>query len=164
VGSGWITGAGEPAAFQIGITAAPALELALHRHEKRRWLMPGEAGFAGFVEEARALADGAVLYRVVAPEDEVPRARVRFEADAVEVLLEDPARAFGREAAVIEVRGEQRTVRIGEPGRWAGRVGCGHTGCGRWHVPSVPEDGLWTLAFAVGVGNIACECWRLPWL
>lgn len=113
-GSGSITGAGEPAAFQIGITTAPALELALGRHERRREILPGEAGFCGLVEEARTLADGAPFYRIVSPEDEVPRACVRLEGGAVEVTLDDPARTFGRDEAVIEVLGERRVVKLGE--------------------------------------------------
>jgi hypothetical protein len=118
-GSGALTGPGEPACFQIGLTTAVALEIALARHERRRYVSPGDRGFEGAVEEARGLESGEVIYRVIEPEDEAPHARVRIAGDgSIEVLLDDPRRTFGRAEARIEVRGERRTVRLGEPVRF----------------------------------------------
>jgi hypothetical protein len=77
-GSGSLTGPGEPAAFLLGLSCAPVTELLLDRQERERLVTPRDAGFEGFVAEARALDTDALVYRVrAASGHEVPRTTLR---------------------------------------------------------------------------------------
>jgi hypothetical protein len=101
-GSGSLTGAGEPAAFLIGLSCAPVLELLLDRHERERFVTPRDARFEGFVGEARALGDDALFYRArAASGHEVPRVTLAARAGLLlpapgapaptyELALDDP--------------------------------------------------------------------------
>jgi len=123
LGSASLSGPGEPAAFQIGLTTALALEVLLDRHERDRFLLPGEKGFTGFVAEARTLEDGALFYRVEpACGDDVPRTRLERRADgSVSLLLDDPFGNYDLATARVSLPtlgvgvAKPVEVRLGEP-------------------------------------------------
>lgn len=62
-GSGSLTGAGEPAAFLIGLSCAPVAELLLDRFERERLVAPDHAAFSGHVLEARELLTDRLVYK-----------------------------------------------------------------------------------------------------
>ena len=76
-GSGSMTGAGEPAAFLIGLSCAPIAELLLDRHERERLVTDRDRAISGFVHEARELSSDRLLYRVARSERGfLPRTRL----------------------------------------------------------------------------------------
>lgn len=99
-GSGSLTGAGEPAAFLIGLSCAPVAELLLDRFERERLVGAAEPAFTGHVQEARALATDALVYRAArAHRGLVPRVRLAargggplLTAPGLELVLDDPWR------------------------------------------------------------------------
>lgn len=110
-GSGSLTGAGEPAAFLIGLSCVPVAELLLDRHERERLVRAAEAVFTGYVHEARELETDRALYRVKpVARGLVPRTRLATRdgaplraptAAGYELTLEAPFGDVG--AAPVEV-------------------------------------------------------------
>jgi hypothetical protein len=95
-GSGSLTGAGEPAAFLIGLSCAPVVELLLDRHERERFVTMRDHAFTGYVVEARELTTDRLLYRA-RPQalGMVPRVRLSstgplLTATSFELELDDP--------------------------------------------------------------------------
>jgi hypothetical protein len=109
-GSGSLTGAGEPAAFLIGLSCAPIAELLLDRQERERLVGAREAAFTGYVQDARELETDRPLYRVrPGPRGLLPRTRLATRdgaplraptAAGYELTLEAP---FGDVAGPVEV-------------------------------------------------------------
>lgn len=62
-GSGSLTGAGEPAAFLIGLSCAPVAELLLDRFERERFVSARDTSFSGHVLEARDLSTDRLIYK-----------------------------------------------------------------------------------------------------
>ncbi|MEZ6185399.1 MAG: trehalase family glycosidase [Planctomycetota bacterium] len=100
-GSGSLTGAGEPAAFLIGLSTGPVSELLLSRHERERLVKPTDARVEGYVHDVRELVSDRPLLEVAfAPRAFVPLTRFATRdgapllapsAAGFELELTDPA-------------------------------------------------------------------------
>lgn len=120
-GSGSLTGAGEPAAFLLGISCAPVAELLLDRFERERFVRADDVAFTGHLLEARELQSDRLFLKV----DHALRAIVPFTrlatrdgapllaptAAGYELTLTDPWRNCG-----------PGPVRVTLPGRAGWRV------------------------------------------
>ena len=115
-GSGSLTGAGEPAAFLIGLSCAPVAELLLDRHERERLVGHTEARFGGHVHDAWTLETDRLLYRVAfSPRGLLPRSELRTRdgaplvaptARGLELTITDPAGNLGGAPARVTLPGK----------------------------------------------------------
>ncbi len=138
---GWGSGTGlggfeEGSAFQLAFSCAMALEILLDRHQRERFLMPGERRISGYVAEVAEL-QGGTFYKVTAGGFEVPRSTLEAKApDAIgataafTLRLEDPHRNAGsapvavtfptlsaHEALAVAPDGSTRRIGTSQPGK-----------------------------------------------
>lgn len=152
---GWGSGGpGEPSVFQFGWSTALLTELLLDRHQRDRFVLPGEIGFSGYVARAAWVATNRALYEVLdAPTLDVPRVEAfggsnsllavvppLEDADFLRLAFSDPFGNLAQRTFALRVR----------PPRGAGVVQVG--GAARAAVPATREpDGA--LVFTAEVGG-----------